>query len=195
MFSDIPSKPEGVQRALLIGVAKVKGFATISQAYIDVTRMRDFLVKSRGYQLENIVIMMHNKSVPQNLYPNTANLLREMDNIVKLTSQHDRIFFYYSGHGDQVPCRHNTEPDKLDEAILTYTGKRIIDNVLKEHLVDPLPQGAKFFALCDCCHSHTVLDLDHYNCNGLKGESYILWCFQVDVDYFRWVFCCSGRHT
>ncbi|KAG1826610.1 caspase domain-containing protein [Suillus variegatus] len=94
-------------------------------------------------------------------------MLREIDVMVKHTSQYDRMFFYYTGHGDQVTCKHNSESDNKDEAILTYTGKRIIDNILKEHLVDPLPQGAKLFALWDCCHSHTVLDLEHSNCNGL----------------------------
>ncbi|OJA07617.1 hypothetical protein AZE42_10312 [Rhizopogon vesiculosus] len=56
-------------------------------------------------------------------------------------------------------------------AILTYTGKRIIDNVLKAHLVDPLPCDAKLFALWDCSHSHTMLDLEHYNCNAWRVPS------------------------
>ncbi|KAG1729147.1 caspase domain-containing protein [Suillus lakei] len=167
MSNDVPRNPAGVQRALLIGVEKVAGFPNLPQAHTDVLRMRDFLVKSRGYQPENIVIMMHHHTVLPHLYPSRANMLHEIDLLVKCTSQHDRIFFYYTGHGDQVTCRHNSEPDNKDEAILTYTGKRIIDNLLKERLVDPLPQGAKLFALWDCCHSHTVLDLEHSNCNGL----------------------------
>ncbi|KAJ8580297.1 hypothetical protein M405DRAFT_869581 [Rhizopogon salebrosus TDB-379] len=109
---------------------------------------------------------MHDNSVTPNLYPSKTNMLYQIDITIARTSKHDRVFFYYTGHGDQVTCRHNTEPDLKDEAILTYTGKRIIDNVLKEHLVDPLPRGAKLFALWDCCHSHTVLDLEHYNCNA-----------------------------
>lgn len=167
MSGNVPPKPEGIQRALLIGVEKVAGFPNLPQAHTDVAKMRDFLVNFRGYEPENIVIMMHHKSVSQKLYPSRANILREIDLVVKRTSQYDRIFFYYTGHGDQVTCKHNTEPDNKDEAILTYTGKRIIDNMLKERLVDPLPRGAKLFALWDCCHSHTVLDLEHSNCNGL----------------------------
>ncbi|KAG2361848.1 caspase domain-containing protein [Suillus spraguei] len=167
MPGDVPPKPEGVRRALLIGVEKVKNFPTLHQAHKDVANMRDFLVNFRGYHPENIVIMMHHKSVSPKLYPSSGNILREIDLIVEQTSQYDRIFFYYTGHGDQVTCKHHTEPDNMDEAILAYTGKRIIDNTLKQHLVDPLPHGAKLFALWDCCHSHTVLDLEHFNCNGL----------------------------
>ncbi|KAG1877353.1 peptidase C14, caspase domain-containing protein [Suillus subluteus] len=137
------------------------------QAHVNALRMRDFLVNSRDYLPENITIMMHDKSISPELYPSRANILREIDFMVRRTSPHDYLFFYYFGFGDQVTCKHNSESDGEDEAILTYTGKRIIDNVLKEHLVDPLPQGAKLFALWDCCHSHTMLDLEHYKCNEL----------------------------
>ncbi|KAG1743079.1 WD40-repeat-containing domain protein [Suillus lakei] len=157
----------GVHRALLIAVEKVAGFPNLPQAHMDALRMRDFLVKSRDYQPENIIIMMHHHSIAPRLYPSRTNMLREIDLVVRCTSQHDHLFFYYTGQGDQVTCRHNSEADGKDEAILTYTGKRIIDNVLKKRLVDPLPQGAKLFALWDCCHSHTVLDLRHYDCNEL----------------------------
>jgi hypothetical protein len=167
MASEVSSKPEGIQRALLIGVEKVTGFPNLPQAHKDVEKVKDFLVKYRGYLPENIVTMMHHNSVLPELYPSRKNIIRQIDLLVESTSQHDRIFFYYTGHGDQVTCNHNTEIDNKDEAILTYTGKRIIDNILKEHLVDPLPHGAKLFALWDCCHSHTVLDLEHFNCNGL----------------------------
>ncbi|KAG1753600.1 caspase domain-containing protein [Suillus paluster] len=161
------SKPLGVSRALLVGVAKVDGFPNLPQAHKDVVRMKEFLIRSRGYLPENIVLMMHHNSVAKKFYPSRTNMLREIDLVVQRTSQYDQIFFYYTGHGDQVTCKHNSEPDNKDEAILTYTGKRIIDNVLKARLVDPLPQGAKLFALWDCCHSQTVLDLEHYNCNEL----------------------------
>lgn len=167
MLCNVPTKHEGIQRALLIAVEKVVGFPNLPQAHIDVVKMRDFLVNFRGYHPENIVMMMHHNSVSPKLYPSRVNMLREIDLMVRHTTQHDQIFFYYTGHGDQVTCKHHSEPDNKDEAILTYTGKRIIDNVLKQHLVDPLPQGAKLFALWDCCHSHTVLDLEHSNCNGL----------------------------
>ncbi|KAJ8586338.1 hypothetical protein M405DRAFT_362332 [Rhizopogon salebrosus TDB-379] len=100
--------------------------------------------------------------------------LREIELMARRTSQHDYMFFYYTGHGDQVTCRHGSEPDRKDEAIITYTGRRIIDNVLKKCLVDPLPRGAKLFALWDCCHSHTMLDLEHYNCNSWRASLKVL---------------------
>ncbi|KAG0696011.1 hypothetical protein DFH29DRAFT_953093 [Suillus ampliporus] len=128
--------------------------------------MREFLINFRGYSPENIVVMMRRHNVAKHLYPSRTNTLRLIDLLVKRTSQHDQIFFYYTGIGD-VTYRHHSESDNKDEAILTYTGKHIIDNVLKARLVDPLPQDAKLFALWDCDHSPTILDLEHYKCNEL----------------------------
>jgi len=45
MSGGVLSKPEGVGRALLVGVAKVKGFPDLPQAYKDVVKMKDFLIK------------------------------------------------------------------------------------------------------------------------------------------------------
>jgi hypothetical protein len=44
MSGFMPSKPEGIQRALLIAVQKVDGFPNLPQAHTDVVKMRDFLV-------------------------------------------------------------------------------------------------------------------------------------------------------
>ena len=32
-------------------------------------------------------------------------------------------------------------------------------------MVEPLPVGVRLTAIFDSCHSGTLLDLDHYNCN------------------------------
>lgn len=157
-----------IRRALIVAVGRAgPGYGNISQVYKDALRMKDFLVNSRGYLPENIIIMMHDVKIQEKHWPSRHNILREIDFMVRRTSPHHHLFFYYTGYGDQVTCKHNTERDGKDEAILTYTGKRIIDHILKEHLVDPLPQGAKLFALWDCSHSHTLLDLEHYECNEL----------------------------
>ena len=43
----------------------------------------------------------------------------------------------------------------------------ILDNTLREKLVNPLPIGACLTAIFDSCHSGTLLDLDHYLCNSV----------------------------
>lgn len=57
------------------------------------------------------------------------------------------------------------EIDGLDEYIVTCDHKRILDNTLRQCLVDPLPVGTRLTAILDSCHSGTLLDLDHYSCH------------------------------
>jgi hypothetical protein len=60
--------------------------------------------------------------------------------------------------------------------LITSDEKNIIDNELKNILVDPLPVGCTLLAILDTCHSGTMLDLPHYHCNNVyvpwqsKGE-------------------------
>ncbi|KAG2071498.1 WD40 repeat-like protein [Suillus decipiens] len=183
-------KVEVVHRALIVAVDRAPDFRTLSLARRDALRMRYFLVKSRDYLPENITIMMHHPSIPEKHYPSRNNILREIDFIVLSTSPHDYLLFYYSGYGEQVAHKHDA--GRQNEAIVSYTGKRITNKVLKKRLVNPLPEGAKLFvrvliyfimiiilvievlttsfckqALWDCSNSHTMLDLEHHECNEL----------------------------
>jgi hypothetical protein len=71
-----------------------------------------------------------------------------------------------AGHSGQqeATCDPN-EVDGLDEFIVTRDFKIILDNTLRQCLVDPLPVGARLTAILDSCHSGTLLDLDHYSCH------------------------------
>lgn len=62
----------------------------------------------------------------------------------------------------------------MDEVLLAVDhegtknkGRYIVDNTLRKLLVDALPPGARLIAIFDACHSGTILDLDHYDCNAL----------------------------
>jgi len=61
MASEVSSKPEGIQRALLIGVEKVTGFPNLPQAHKDVEKVKDFLVKCMYIcpMTENIVELIY----------------------------------------------------------------------------------------------------------------------------------------
>ena len=75
---------------------------------------------------------------------------------------------FLSHPADIVPVDHA----RLSGSDLKMIGKRmIIDNVLRQRLVDPLPVGSFLTAVFDSCHSGTMLDLDHYLCNRI----YVPW--------------------
>ncbi|KAF8137476.1 caspase domain-containing protein, partial [Boletus edulis] len=162
----------GKKKGLLIAVRdnRVKGFSRLYHAHDDAEDLRHLLMERFGYAEEDIILMMDHKDVRNELWPTKTRIRTQIQLFVKDVSAGDHLFFYYSGHGHQVPCRHHTEPDGLDEEIWTCNGKEIMDNELKEWLVNPLPRGCKLFALWDSCHSHTILDLDHDDCNEPGNE-------------------------
>ncbi|KIK96630.1 hypothetical protein PAXRUDRAFT_291884 [Paxillus rubicundulus Ve08.2h10] len=163
-----PPPPLGRKRALLIGIQTVKGrpeFSKIQFAHRDTRAMQEFLMSLPRYTRNNIIVMLDDRKLDEKWWPTRAKILGQIDSLVKDAVENDQFFVYFSGHGLQVPCRHNTEDDEMDEVFLTGDGKNILDNVLKERLVMPLLKikNVKLFVLFDCCHSGTMLDLSRRN--------------------------------
>ncbi|KIJ57731.1 hypothetical protein HYDPIDRAFT_34843 [Hydnomerulius pinastri MD-312] len=137
----------------------VEGIKPLHKAHKDVDALKDLLLNHYGYKEEDIIVMKDSKGHPPELWPTAKLILRKIDWLVKDASENDQFFFYYSGHGKQTACSHDSEIDGKDEGIYGANGPSIIDNKLKERLVDPLIRGSKLFALFDCCHSETILGI------------------------------------
>merc|ERR1711964_817398 len=80
----------------------------------------------------------------------------------------DSLFVYYSGHGnDPSDDSSEEDADKKDYHIYLSSGQRITNKTMHKLLVAGVPQEAEdvsLFAIWDCCHSRTMLDLDYtYN--------------------------------
>jgi hypothetical protein len=90
--------------------------------------------------------------------------------LVQGAQPNDSLFFHYSGHGGTAKDSQNDEIDGFDETILPLDyakNGQIIDDVIYENLVQPLPKGCRLTAIFDSCHSGTVLDLPYtYQCDG-----------------------------
>ncbi|KAG1753598.1 peptidase C14, caspase domain-containing protein [Suillus paluster] len=159
----------GNKKALLIAVRSVdkKGFLPLHHAHEDAESLKRLLIDEFNYPEANVVLMKHDTEVLKHLWPSRKNILEQITKMVTGASANDQFFFYYSGHGNQITCKHHTETDGKDEVIYAYTGRYIVDNKLRQLLVNPLPRGSKLFALWDSCHSETILDLDHHKCNKL----------------------------
>lgn len=93
-------------------------------------------------------------------------------------SRHDSFFFHYSGHGGRVKDLDGDEDDGFDETIYPvdhkmYPGEsgQIIDDIMHDILVRPLPPGCRLTAVFDSCHSGTALDLPYiYSTQGQLKE-------------------------
>ncbi|KAH9932852.1 caspase domain-containing protein [Fomitopsis serialis] len=120
----------------------------------DALGMKALLIENYGYREEDIVLMVDLEGVDRMRRPTQKNMMREIRALVRGAQPGDRFVFLFSGHSDQIPCRDHTEDDGFDEVLLPmdFDGKSkhklIVDN-----------------AILDACHSGTLLDLDHYDCN------------------------------
>ncbi|KAH7913122.1 caspase domain-containing protein [Hygrophoropsis aurantiaca] len=162
--------PQGKKKALLIGIKyklkKLDHFGPIPVAHDDTRAMEQLLMDVYGYAKSDIVVMLDIKeNVNTNLMPTHKNIIAQIQSLVRDAMPNDKFFFYYSGHGDQVTCKHHSESDGKDEVLLGCDGRKIIDNKLRLLLVQPLPALSQLVAIFDSCHSETVLDLDH-TCNS-----------------------------
>ncbi|KAI0338052.1 peptidase C14 [Trametopsis cervina] len=177
-LSDIP-RDRTRDKALLISIeykkssyGKVKPLAT---AHADLERMHDHLIQHWGYLKENITVLRDDDK-DELMVPTRDYILREIDNLVKDVQPGDRRVFFFAGHGYQIKNHRGTEEDGLDEVILTakHSGPPnltedlkpevrrgiIVDNELRQLLVNRIPRGAKLVAIADTCHSGTLFDLD-----------------------------------
>jgi len=180
--------------------AERDGVVRLRLTHRDVRRLRARLV-SEGYLEKNIVVLCDNSRLAPHLQPTKANIVREIKALVQDVQPGDRLVFYYAGHGYQLVSQQASEEDGLDEALLpsdhlgepfdadgyplhSYKEYRdqpqyrkiidrlLIDDELRKLLVDPLPAGAHLTAIFDACHSKTMLDLSHYDCNSM----WFPWC-------------------
>uniref|UniRef100_A0A6C0C9Q5 Peptidase C14 caspase domain-containing protein n=1 Tax=viral metagenome TaxID=1070528 RepID=A0A6C0C9Q5_9ZZZZ len=166
------------KHALLIGINYYKNPANQLNGCInDVTEMA-ILLAGLNYKRENIVIMTDDKTGTSE--PTKANILAQIKALVGRVKSGDTVFVHYSGHGSQVRDRNGDELKNLytpgmDDCICpsdfgNYSGSNgfILDDVLKENLVNQIPVGAKLRAFFDCCHSGSILDLEFiWKLNGI----------------------------
>lgn len=119
------------------------------------------LIRDHGYQQDDVVLMLDSPKFPEHLQPTGSNIIREIHNLVSNPAEGDHHVFYYSGHGVQTICEDNSEWDGRNEGIVGMDGEYIVDDLLHNKLVVPLKKTKKtrLFALFDCCHSETMLDL------------------------------------
>ncbi|TFY64038.1 hypothetical protein EVG20_g6074, partial [Dentipellis fragilis] len=100
------------------------------------------------------------------LWPTRDNILKAIQTFVHDAQPDDVFVFHYTGHSRQEKAKVDlNEEDGLDEFIVGCDHKALRDDLVHQHLVDPLPRGCRLTAILDACHSGTMLDLDHYRCH------------------------------
>jgi hypothetical protein len=105
---------------------------------------------------------LRDDSKDASVYPNHQNIMEAFKWLTEGATSKSKLFIHYSGHGAYTrDARKGDETDGQDETICPARGPQIIDDILRKCLVDPLPKDCHLWALFDCCHSGTVLDLKY----------------------------------
>ncbi|KAF8955243.1 caspase domain-containing protein [Flammula alnicola] len=120
---------------------QASGFLRLKGPHRDVKAMRDLLIDVYKYDPTDVMLLIDDDD-PDQVQPTRENILSEINKLVKDAREGDKFFFHFSGHAKQEDTTDIDEEDGKNEFILTSDGQKIMDNVLRAGLVDPLPVGS-----------------------------------------------------
>ncbi|KIP02774.1 hypothetical protein PHLGIDRAFT_278477 [Phlebiopsis gigantea 11061_1 CR5-6] len=155
------------RNALCIGVSYADAFGggTLAGTLRDVQAFSSLLTDRFGY---NVRTMRDDLHCLDGNYPTRDNIMGAIYDLVSTAQQGDYLAFYFAGHGDQVTDTPGAqfESDRKDEAILPadyapgQSETYIVDDDIRQMLVNPAVSKGAHIIVFDCCHSGTAADLD-----------------------------------
>jgi hypothetical protein len=151
------SAARGEDRALLIGVGRSAQFEEkLNGVSLDIGMMSE-LVHLMGFKSHEIKVLEHEQASATNVYNAIENWL------INGVRADDRVLFYFSGHGSQIPDENDDEDDQFDEVLLLYDtvlaekrGQQTLNGVLlDDHLNHMLARmkSRNILVILDACHS------------------------------------------
>lgn len=167
------SNCQGRKKALLVGINYFGSKNELRGCINDVKNMSSFLNKQFGYSYDDMVILTDDQREMARV-PTKENILRAMQWLVKDARPNDSLVFHYSGHGGVTKDVDGDEESGFDDVIYPLdfeVNGHIVDDMMHDIMVKPLPQGCRLTALYDSCHSGTALDLPYvYSTKGVVKE-------------------------
>lgn len=154
-------------RVLLVGINDYPDEANqLNGCLNDVFRMSEVLQEA-GIAPENIKVVLNERAT-------SKNIRTMMDWLLKDARSGDFRFFYYSGHGAQIPSGGmDGEDDHLNECLVTYDFDWTNENAYtdKEFLAaySKLDYGVNFITMLDCCHSGGMARDGLFKARGLNA--------------------------
>lgn len=148
-----------MKKALIIGINYTGSQNQLRGCINDACTIANLLL-ANGYSQNDMVVLRDDMGGMD--APTRNNILRAMQWLVQGVQPGDSLFFHYSGHGGKVKDLDGDEDDGFDECIYPVDFQiagPIIDDILHDIMVKPLPPNSYLTALFDCCHSGSMLDL------------------------------------
>jgi metacaspase-1 len=146
------------KKALLVGINYKGTQNELNGCINDVNNIKEYLIKDQGFIEANIITLTDDNP---NQQPTRDNIVRFLTIGVNQMKSGDLFYFHYSGHGAYIKNNNGTEPDGFDETIIPVdfmTAGQIRDDILR-NIINNVPEGAKFVAVMDSCHSEGTFDL------------------------------------
>jgi len=140
------------KRALLVGINYINSVNELNGCINDAENVAKNLV---GFS--TIVKLTDNTQTK----PTRNHILDQFRRMLMNSVAGDCLLFLFSGHGSQTVDRNGDETDKLDECLYTIDNKYIKDDELNLLIRAYLKKNVTLFAIMDCCHSGTILDLKY----------------------------------
>lgn len=148
-----------VKKALLIGINYNNTCGQLHGCINDVHNIKSLLVTQFGFTLNEIRILTDN-----DILPTRVNIESGIRWLLQNLKRGDVIYLHFSGHGYFISDLSKDETDGRDEVIvpLDYESAGFItDDWIFANLVLKVPAGVCLWAIIDCCHSGTILDLKY----------------------------------
>lgn len=137
-----------MKKALLIGNNYTGQSCQLSGCINDVTAIQNILLTKYKFPKTNVRMITD---------ASKQTTLNEMNLLMQGAKLGDTLFFYYSGHGQQIP---NANGTTFNEAIYTCDLQYILDSDFFNIMVSKTNK-AKLVMCYDCCHSGDLGDLVH----------------------------------
>jgi hypothetical protein len=147
----LPSKHTPTRKALLVGINDYPDEQNRLDGCVnDVFRISEVL-QEYGFSPEEIRIVLNERATAQNIRSRLKWLLED-------AKEDDIRFFFYSGHGAQIPSSHaEYELDRNDECLVPYDFDWTLEHAYTDkeflELYSQLSFKVNFINVFDCCHS------------------------------------------
>lgn len=160
-----------LNKALHIGINYTGTSHKLNGCINDAENLNAFIKTQMDCSSTEFKILTDKLGTPTSNMPTRSNIVSAIKWLIEDAKPDSILFMSYSGHGSWVKDKNGDEIDGRDEVICCLDGD-IIDDDLNMMIVEKLPKGSKLYAIFDCCHSHTVLDLKYsYKIDRKYGQT------------------------
>jgi hypothetical protein len=139
------------RRALLVGINEYPDPANRLEGCVNDVYLMSAVLQESGFEPDDIRVVLDNRA--------TADAIRERFNwLLDDVQPDDQRFFFYSGHGAQLPGYGlSGKPDRLHSCLVPFdfawTGETAITDDQFDNYYSQLPYEARFVIALDCCYS------------------------------------------